>query len=229
MGPAHLVVRQHLLSDRGRAFDQWLGQFGELLLLDLVGLAVGVVLHRQCCAGADREASLGGFDFQGEGLQAAWVLTRVGMEVGQKPIADGPFQGRVPVDATQVQVSAAGHHADLVLVVLDQREVEGATAEVVDQDPLLVGQFGEPQALRAQHIAQCRGNRLVDDVDLLEPGPVARLDCGSSLQLAELGRHGDHGPFDRSDLFVGGCQQFSEHVTGDVDRSVVLPVDGPAV
>ena len=109
------------------------------------------------------------------------------------------------------------------------KELLDSGHRVVCLDPLLVGQFGEPQALRAQHIAQRCGNRLVDDIDLFEPRPVTRLDRCSSLQLAELGRHGDHGPVDRSDLFVGGRQQFSEHVAGDVDRGVVLAVNGPAV
>ena len=229
MGPAHLVVGEHLLCDHRGAFDQRPGQFGELLLLDLVGLSVRGVLHGQGGSGSDREAPLGRLDLQCQCLSAARILSRVGIEVALESFADGCFEVLIPVDASQLQVTATGHHADLVLVVLDQREVKRAAAEVVDQDPLLVGQLGEPETLGAQHVAQCCGDRFVDDVDLFETRVVAGLDRGSSLQFAELGRHGDHGPLDGSDLFVSGREQFSEDVAGDVDGRVRLVVDLPVV
>ena len=108
-----------------------------------------------------------------------------------------------------------------------QRQIERAATQIVNQDALLVGEFGEPQPFAAEHIAERGGDRFVDDIDALETGLKAHLDRRLPLPIAELGRHGDDRLRDRADLLGGRIEHLSQHERSDIDRCVLLAFDGP--
>jgi len=63
---------------------------------------------------------------------------------------------------------------------VQERDVERATAEIVDGDPAVVGQAHGT-------IGQRRGGRLVDDAQDVEPGDAAGVARGLALAVVEVG------------------------------------------
>ena len=88
----------------------------------------------------------------------------------------------VEVVATQVGVAVGGLHLDEVLAHLEDRDVEGAAAEVVDGD-LLVGLLVEP-------VGESRRGGLVDDALDLEARDGAGVLGGLALGVVEVRRDG---------------------------------------
>ena len=127
-----------------------------------------------------------------------------------------------------MQVARAGNHLDLVFRVADERQVERAAPQVVHENPLLAGQLREPQALRAQDVAQGSRDRFVDDVDLLEPRLASGCDGRQPLPFAELRGDGDDRPFDRADLPLRIGQRASAKSTwryrGRIDLACRSPI-----
>ena len=209
------------------ALHEVLRQLLELLAFDLVRLAATAVLCDQGGPGTHRQAPLALFDLPGQMLQALGVAPRVVAEFTVELFGDGVQQALVPVDAPQVQVARAGDHLDLVFLVTHQRQVECSAPEIVDENPLLVGQFREPQPFRPQDIAQRRRDRFVDDVDLLEPRRATGFEGGQALPLAELRGDGDHGLFDRPDLPLRVGQQLAQDRRRNIGGRVGFSVDRP--
>ena len=73
------------------------------------------------------------------------------LELGDEPV-DDPL---VDVVAAEVRVAVGGEHLDDVLADLEDRDVEGAAAEVVDGDLLVL--------LLVEAVGERRRGRLVDD------------------------------------------------------------------
>ena len=67
---------------------------------------------------------------------------------------------------------------------LEDRDVEGATAEVEDENRLVVVALVEP-------VGEGGRGRLVDDAQHFEPGDRARLGGGGALGVVEVGGNGD--------------------------------------
>ena len=92
-----------------------------------------------------------------------------------------------PVDVVSTEVGVAVGREDLEDPLLDtqDRDVEGAAAEVVDGDG--------PVTPPVQAVGQRRGGRFVDDPQHLEAGQPAGVARGGPLGVVEVGRHGDDG------------------------------------
>ncbi len=126
----------------------------------------------------------------------------------------------IPVGATQLVVAVGGDHLDLLRRELDNRHVEGAAAEVVDQHGLLGDVTGLREAVR-----ECRRGRLVDDVDHVQTGQLAGQLGGFSLRVAEIRRYGDHHIGDRlAGGALGVSGQRAQDQRRDGRRRVVLAV-----
>ena len=173
------------------------------------------------------KAAFGLFDFERQGLQAFRLAAGIVAEFLGELRADGVDQRLVPVDSAQMQIAAAGDHDDLVLAVADQRKVERAAAQIVNQDALFAGQLREPQPFASQHVAKRGGDRLVDDVDPLQARRVARLHRRVPLHVAELRGDRDHRLRDRPDLLLRRRQQFLENQRRDIDGTIGPAVDPP--
>ena len=91
----------------------------------------------------------------------------------------------VEVVATEVGVAVGRPDLEGALADLEDRDVEGAAAEVVDGDDFL--------ALLVEAVGQRRRRRLVDDAQHLEAGDGAGVLGRLALAVVEVGRDRDHG------------------------------------
>ena len=88
-------------------------------------------------------------------------------------------------------VAGGGQHRDVLGGNPGDGHVEGAAAQVVDQD----GLAGRPRPVQA--VGESGGRGLVDDPHDLEAGSVAGLDRRLALGVAEIGWDRDHRAIDR--------------------------------
>ena len=118
-----------------------------------------------------------------EALEGLGVLREVDplvlLELGQQPLDDA----LVEVVAAEVGVAVRRLDLEDALAQLEDRDVEGAAAEVVDGDLLVV--------LLVEAVGERRGRRLVDDPADLEAGDPAGVLRRLALGVVEVGRDGD--------------------------------------
>ncbi len=137
-------------------------------------------------------------------------------ELGDDPVDDA----LVEVVAAEVRVAVGRLHLDDALAHLEDRDVEGAAAEVVDGDRLVL--------LLVEAVGQRRRRRLVDDAHDLEAGDRARLLRGLALRVVEVRRHRDDRLRHRlAEVLLGGLLQLLQHHGGDLrgGRRSSLPPD----
>ena len=151
-----------------------------------------------------------------EALEGLLVLGQVDalvlLELGQQPVDDA----LVEVVAAEVRVAVGRLDLEDALAQLQDRDVEGAAAQVVDGDLLVV--------LLVQAVGQGRRGRLVDDPLDLEagdpPGVLGRL----ALGVVEVGRDGDDRLGDLlAQVRLGVRLELLEDHRADLGRRVVLP------
>ena len=118
-----------------------------------------------------------------EALEGLLVLGQVDalvlLELGQQPVDDA----LVEVVAAEVRVAVGRLDLEDALAQLQDRDVEGAAAQVVDGDLLVV--------LLVEAVGQGRRGRLVDDPLDLEAGDPAGVLGRLALRVVEVGRDGD--------------------------------------
>ena len=133
--------------------------------------------------------------------------------VGQ--IADQPH---VEVFAAQEGVAVGRLHLEHAVADLEDRNIEGAAAEVVDRDGaglLLVEAVGE----------RGRG-RLVDDAHHLEAGDLAGVLGGLALGVVEVGGNGDDGLLDLlAEIGFRRLLHLLQDEGGDLRGRILLAVD----
>ena len=124
----------------------------------------------------------------------------------------------VPVVATEVVVTGGRLDLDHALADLEQGHVERATAEVEDQDDLVLALV---QAVRE------RGrSRLVDDPQHVEARDLAGLLRGLALGVLEVRGHGDHGVGHwLAEVGLGVALELLQDERADLLRREVLAVD----
>ena len=95
----------------------------------------------------------------------------------------------VEVVPAEMVVAVAGDHLHHAFLDPHDGDVEGAAAEVVDEDALAL--------VLPRLVDQRRSGGLVDDACHLQSGDLASLACGLTLGVGEVGRNRDHRPADR--------------------------------
>ena len=144
-----------------------------------------------------------------EHLQAELVLAQVQAVLLQEVLGQPGHDAVVEVVAAQVGVAGGGEHLEDVLADLQDGDVEGAAAQVVDAD-LLVD-------VLAEAVGQRRRGRLVDDAQHLEPGDPAGVLGGLALVVVEVGRAGDDGLLDlAAEVRLGDGLHLLEHQGRDL-------------
>src|SRR5215469_1337764 len=102
------------------------------------------------------------------------------LELLYQPVHDA----LIDVVATKVSITIRGLHLDHAFANLEDRNIEGAAAEVVDGDGLIL--------LLVQAVGQSRSCRLVDDALYVETGDSACILRCLTLRVVEVSRYGDH-------------------------------------
>ena len=119
-------------------------------------------------------------------LQRHRVLGQVdallALELGHHPVDDG----LVEVVAAEVVVARGRLDLEHAVAQLEHGHVEGAAAEVEDQDGLI-------GAVLVEAVGERCGCRLVDDAQDVEAGDLAGVLGGLALCVVEVRRHRDHG------------------------------------
>ena len=158
-----------------------------------------------------------------EALQGDAVLAQVHallvLHLRDQPVDDL----LVPVVAAQAVVAGGGLDLDgralLVLAHLEQGDVEGAAAEVEDEDLLVVVALLEA-------VGEGRGGGLVDDAQDVQTRDRAGVLGGLTLGVREVGRDGDHRVgHGLAQVGLGVLLELAEGAGGDLLRGVLLVVD----
>ena len=117
-------------------------------------------------------------------------------------------------------VARGGQDDDLDAADPGNGHIERASAQVVDEHGL-IGHAGTFQA-----IGQGRGGRLIDDPHHLEPGRGAGLDRRLALGVAEIRRHGDHGPINGlTECILGVRFQPRQYHRREICRRICLSME----
>ena len=107
------------------------------------------------------------------------VQTFIFLEFFDEPVHDA----LVDVVAAQVGVAIGGLYFDYALADLQDGDVEGSAAEVIDGDGLVL--------LSVQPVSERRRRRFIDDALHLEAGDFPGVLGGLALGVVEVGGHGD--------------------------------------
>ena len=97
-------------------------------------------------------------------------------------------QGAVEVITAQARVATGGQDTKDTILDGQDRNIEGAAAEVVDSDVAA--------CVLVESIGQTGGGGLVDDAQHIEAGEARGVAGGLALRIIEVGRHGDDGLLD---------------------------------
>ena len=124
-------------------------------------------------------------------------------------------QGVVDIVAAEVRIAVGGEH--LVDVAfggadeLEDRDIEGAAAEIVNGDVAAL--------LLVQTVGERRGGGLVDEPQNFEAGEAAGVFGGLALRVVEIRGDGDHGAIDCfAEVGFGPGFQFAQDEGGNLGR-----------
>ena len=128
----------------------------------------------------------------------------------------------VEVVAAEVGVAAGGQHREGAVLDLDDGDIEGAAAEVVDQD--LLGCFV------VEAVGHGCGGRLVDDAQDIQARDAARVLRGLALAVVEVGRDSDDGLRHRlAQIAFGVAADLGQDHGADLLRGQILAVNADPV
>ena len=216
-----LGVLEGLLHRHAAAVDQLGGELlelgpgeGEVEVLGTLGRGRDERQVDFALAGAG-ELDLGFFSRLGETLQGLLVLAQVdafvALEAGGQVINDH----LVEVIAAQVGVAGGGEHLEHAIAHFEHGHVEGAAAQVEDQDALV--------ALAIEAVGQGCCGGLVDDAQHFEAGDLAGVLGGLALGVVEVGGHRDHRLGDGfTEVLAGVLGQLAQHLGAHLFRGELL-------
>src|SRR5579883_2538725 len=164
--------------------------------------AVGQAEHQLgALAGAQRALGLLG---EREDLGAHLrMLAERGRQLGQQQLRDPG----VEVVAAEPRVPGGGEHLEDARPQLEDRDVEGAAAEVVDDD--------HPLRAAIEAVGERRRGGLVDEPQDLEPREPTGVAGRLALAVVEVRGHGDDGLLHRAaERRLGPALELAQHVGG---------------
>ncbi len=126
-------------------------------------------------------------------------------------------QQQVDVVAAEMRVAVGRQHLEHAVLDAEDRDVEGAAAEVVDGD-----EAGVPLV---EAVGERGRRRLVDDPQHLEAGDAAGVARRGALRVVEVGGHRDDGAIDlgidlalRREELLGAALQLAQDERRDLGR-----------
>ena len=153
-----------------------------------------------------------------EALEGHLVLRKIDavflLELADDPIDDA----LVDIVAAQVGVAVGGLDFDHAFADFENRDIEGAAAEIVDGDGFVL--------LLVEAVGQRGRGGLIDDAHDFETGDLAGVLGGLALRVVEVGRDGDHRLGDLlAQIGLGGFLQLGEDHRRDFGRGILLAHD----
>ena len=173
--------------------------------------------------GVRAEADLGRFGRLPDAGDPRLLGRRGPQEIGASGLQDLGHQelreSAVEIVASQAGVAVGGQHLEDAAIELEDRQIEGAAAQVVHRDLGSLLELVEPIGQRSR-----RG--FIDDAFDLESGQLAGPQGGVALGVVEIGRHGDHRPgHGLPQGRFGIVLELLEHLGGDLFRAPDAPPD----
>ncbi len=130
--------------------------------------------------------------------------------LGERPVGEAV----VEVVAAERRVAAGGDDLEHARRQAQQRDVEGAAAEVVDGVEALGAAF--------EAVGHRRGGRLVDEAQHVQAGELRGVLRRLALRVVEVGRHGDDGAVHVVvEAVLGALAQRGEDLGRHLDRRLV--------
>jgi hypothetical protein len=214
-------VLEGLLDGCGGALDDGSGELLVLRAGDLAEIVLGWLsldsgeceLEARAVRGG--ECDLGCDDRLAEGLDGFGVFGDVDTEVTANVVERDGEQEVVDVVAAEVGVAAGGDDLEDAVVELEDGDIEGAAAEVVDGDDAVdaVGALG---SLLVEAVGEGGGGGLAQN---FEAGDAAGVLGGLTLRVVEVGGDGDDGlGYFRAEEAFGVLLELQENVGGDFGR-----------
>ena len=142
-------------------------------------------------------------------LRDLWLTSSA--EVAADVVEGDGDEEVVDVVAAEVGVAAGGDDFEDAVVELEDGDVEGAAAEVVDGDDAVL--------LLVEAVGEGGGGGLVDQAQDVEAGDAAGVLGGLALRVVEVGGDGDDGLGDgRAEEALGVLLELQQDVGGDFGR-----------
>ena len=139
---------------------------------------------------------------------------RLALELLDEPVDDA----LVEVFAAEEGVAAGGAHLEEALGHFQDRDIEGAAAQVVDGDVA--------RLVRLEAVGQRRGRGLVDDAFDLEAGDFTGVLGRLALRVVEVGGHRDDRAVDRlAEVVLGGGLQLLQDEGRHLRRGIEALLD----
>ena len=124
----------------------------------------------------------------------------------------------IEIIAAQMGVAAGGQHREGAVLDLDDGDIEGAAAQVIDQNLL--------RCFVVQAIGHRCGRRFVDDAQHVQPRDAACILRGLALAVVEVGGHRDDGFCHRlAEVALGVAADLRQDHGADLLWGQVLAVD----
>ena len=164
------------------------------------------------------ELDLGFFGRFLQALQRQRVLAQVDALVLPELVGEIVDEAHVEVFAAEEGVAVGRLHLEDAVADLQDGDVEGAAAEVVDGDRLAL--------VLLKPVGERRRGRLVDDAEHLEAGDLAGVLGGLALGVVEVGGNGDDRLLDLlAEIGFGRLLHLLQDEGGDLRRRIFLTVD----
>ena len=143
------------------------------------------------------------------------VTAEVDSEVAANVVERDRDQQVVNVVAAEMRVAVGGDDLEDSVVQLQDRNVEGAAAEIVDRNDSVL--------LLVEAVGERRGGRLVDQTKDFETGDATSVFRGLALRVVEVGGNGDDGLRDRSaEKALGVALELAKNQRGNFGRRECL-------
>ena len=151
-------------------------------------------------------------------LQRELVLAQVDALLFLEFVGQIIDQAHVEVFAAQERVAVGGLHLEHAVADFQNRNIEGAAAEVIDRDGAGL--------LLVETVSERGRGRLVDDAQHFEAGDLAGVLGGLTLGVVEIGGNGDDGLIDLlAEIGFRRLLHLLQDEAGDLRRRIGLAVD----
>ena len=185
LGPIDVGLLEHDVHVGLGLLEQGERQLLELVARDRELEALAAALGEDLRLGLLGERLLRLFDLDHEVLIGLRVLARVYVVLVLELLGDVIQDHVVPVLASQTALAVGREDRHVVPVDVEDRDVERAAAQVIDQRLHV--------AVEVVHAERDRGcGRLVQDPEHVQTSDLTRVARGLALVVVEVGRAGDH-------------------------------------